>query len=548
MKVKMESFSPVWHRFEAECQELLLPSHDGVKLFTRIFSQAPGSKAPVLVLRTPYETDAPLPELCSGFYCDLLEEGFTVVVQHCRGCGASDGVCVPYYNEREDGLALLAWIRKQSFYNGELYLAGGSYLASVHFSYLNAAGDDIKGAVLDVQDCNRYNILYRNGFFKCGLHGGWAVQMYKKKQLKKKNFTADSFRTFPLTAFSKAVFGEEKTFLDKEFSCPDPKDPFWETREGGGEYRKALDDLKFPVLFITGFYDIYTEGVFDMWEKLSPESRSKCALVVTPYAHAYLGSSSDPIEYVNGNLNKVWPNFKTEWFKALRENRFPGFITPGQITWHAQHEGIWRTAPHLEDGEKELAFILNDHTLDREKEEERAITYTYNPYDPAEFKGGCCNNFEGQQLQDPPDSRYDIISFLSAPLEKDTVFQGRGKVKLKVASDCEDTCFYARLSYVNKEGSCYCLRDDITSLRLQHPNYTPGEAVELELNFAPNAFKLAPGEQLRLDISSSCWRYFLPHRNKAGNYWEMETAAIARNTIFTGASTLILAERIQEDI
>ena len=546
MKVLMESFFPVWHRFNAECQELMLTAPDGVKLFTRVFYPDGQSKGPVTVIRTPYETAGSLPELCNGLLADQVEAGFIVVMQHCRGCGASEGDCVPYHNEREDGLALLDWIRQQPFYDGEIYLAGGSYLASVHFSYLNAAGDDIKGAVLDVQDCNRYNILYRNGFFKCGLHGSWAVTMYKKNRQIKKNYTHDSFRTFPLSAFSQAVFGEKRTFLDEEFSHPDPADPFWDTPAGGGDYKTALDNLKFPVLFITGFYDIYTEGVFDMWERLSPEIRSKCALVVTPYSHAYLGTQNNVIDYANGSLDTMWPHFKTQWFRAVRSGEKPSFVTLGNITWHAQHEGVWRTAPHLTDGDKKLCFTFNDHTLDCEAGEEKAITYTYNPYAPAEFKGGCCNNFDGQQLQDPPDSRYDILSFVSAPLEREIIFQGRSSVTLKVASDCEDTCFYARLSYVNKDGQCFCLRDDIISLRSQHPDYTPGTAVEVQLNFAPNAFKLVPGERLRVDVSSSCWRYFLPHRNKIGNAWEMETAAIARNTVFTGSSTLTLAERSEK--
>ena len=34
------------------------------------------------------------------------------------------------------------------------------------------AADDIKGAIFGVQDCERYNICYRNGFLKKGLHGG----------------------------------------------------------------------------------------------------------------------------------------------------------------------------------------------------------------------------------------------------------------------------------------------------------------------------------------------------------------------------------------
>ena len=105
-----------------------------------------------------------------------LEKGYAVVFQHCRGRGKSIGDCVPYIYEREDGLNLQEWIRNQPFYNGELYLIGYSYTSSVHFVTAPFA-EDIKGAVFEVQDCERYNCNYRNGFYKMGLHGGWYVKL-----------------------------------------------------------------------------------------------------------------------------------------------------------------------------------------------------------------------------------------------------------------------------------------------------------------------------------------------------------------------------------
>lgn len=543
MKAIMESFHPFLQRFEVEFNDVMVSADDGVELFTRVLTPGENFKGPVIVIRSPYMTYSPQPE---QEYAEFIRAGYAVVYQHCRGCGQSKGNSVPYLNEREDGLALLEWIRKQPFYDDEIYLFGTSYTASVHFAYLNTAGDDVKGAILSVQDCKRYNIIYRNGFLKCGLHGSWAVSMYDKNQNKKRAFSCNTFRTMPLKNISKIVFGTENTLFGEELKHPDPDDDFWKTPDGGIEYKTALDNLKIPVLFVGSFYDIYTEGMFDMWDNLSPELRSKSAFIVTPYDHNYYGSTDSPVLFKNGNLAEIWTNYPVEWFNSLRKKRTPSFITQGCITWHAQHENIWRTAPFLNNGEKSLQWILNDHTLDEVPAAENAITYTYNPYDPAEFNGGCCNNFGGQQLQDPPDSRYDIISFITPPLSRDMVFQGRGKVILKVASNCEDTCFYARLSYIDKAGKCYCMRDDIISLRSQHPDYVPDTAVEVELNFAPNAFKLSAGEKLRLDISSSCWKYFIPHRNKTGNYWEMETAAIAENTIYTGSSKLQLFERISE--
>ncbi len=74
-----------------------------------------------------------------------------MVFQHCRGQGKSSGEFIPYIHEREDGLALREKIREESFYNGEIYLIGESYTASLHYSTAPFE-EDIKGAVFDVQD------------------------------------------------------------------------------------------------------------------------------------------------------------------------------------------------------------------------------------------------------------------------------------------------------------------------------------------------------------------------------------------------------------
>ena len=188
-----------------------------------------------------------------------------MVFQHCRGQGKSTGAFVPYIYEREDGLNLRKWIRKQPFYNGELILWGGSYTASVHFVTAPFEAD-VKGAILEVQDCERYNCNYRNGFYKMGLHGGWYVHMYKVKSRLKKSFAVDSYRTLPLSDFSKTVFGERAEDFDEILRHPKRDDAFWNTRYGGGEAHNAIKHAGKPILLMTGFYDIYTGGVFDMWK------------------------------------------------------------------------------------------------------------------------------------------------------------------------------------------------------------------------------------------------------------------------------------------
>ena len=97
------------------------------ELFTVICLPQSGGKFPTVIFRTPYVdaeetmTEAEICEAKQTYYSEWIDAGYAVVFQHCRGRGKSGGVCIPFVHEREDGLALQAWIREQSFYNGELY-------------------------------------------------------------------------------------------------------------------------------------------------------------------------------------------------------------------------------------------------------------------------------------------------------------------------------------------------------------------------------------------------------------------------------------------
>ena len=114
----------------------------------------------------------------------------------------------------------------------------GSYRTMVHYA-TSPFADDIKCAYFAVQDSERYNICYRNGFFKKGLHGNWYVNMYKKKSHMKKNFTFGSFNLLPLKNFTKTVFGESAEDFDEMHKAPNKNNKFWSTHMGGADTRDA---------------------------------------------------------------------------------------------------------------------------------------------------------------------------------------------------------------------------------------------------------------------------------------------------------------------
>ena len=138
-------------------------------------------------------------------------------------------------------------------------------------------------------------------------------------------------------------------------------------------------------------------------------------------------------------------------------------------------------------------------------------------------------------MQDAPNSRSDIISFVTDKFEKDRVLEGACKVKLHVSSTALDSCFYVRLSIVKPDGTLG-LRHDIDSICRTNPEFKAnGEAV-INFTMSPHNFKIARGEALRLDVSSSCWPFFQLHSNFKGNQALQTKTQVARNTIITGKS------------
>ena len=507
---------------------------NGAKLFTVVLLPDSTGKFPVVLMRSPYvdmyenEYETAIAEKYLDEYKEWLNNGYAFVFQHCRGRGKSDGDFVPYIFEREDGLNLQSWVRKQSFYNGEIYLKGSSYTTSVHYVTAPFA-DDIKGAIFSVQDTERYNICYRNGFFKKGLHGSWYVRMYKSKSILEKNYTDDSFNILPMSDFTKTVFGESAEDFDAMLKAPSPNDEFWNTQFGGNETRGVTDNLNFPVLYTTSFYDLYNGGIFDMWNSMSENTKNMSAMVVSAYDHGDSFDEKNSIVFPKGNRCENFGDFyEIEWFNYIRGKCNNSPFETGKITYYNLFKNIW-----------EITDVFCGTDILELKLGDKEASYVYNPFDAPKFKGGLSRAFGGAVYQDKPNSRYDIISVYTNPFEKDVSVKGKMSARLTVKSDCEDTCFYVRIS-IEKEDGDFGLRDDITSICYQLGDYTPNTYVELDFDFDEHAFLIKKGERLRIDIASADNEHYIRHTNQKGLFSEHTTAKIAHNSVDLNKSYLKL--------
>src|SRR5688500_9163457 len=106
-------------------KDVLVPMRDGVRLAADVYRPADthGEDAglPVLLMRTPYHKGG-----AGGLdVLRIVEAGYAVVVQDCRGRFASEGEFDPMVQERADGADTVAWIAGQAWSNGKIGTVGG---------------------------------------------------------------------------------------------------------------------------------------------------------------------------------------------------------------------------------------------------------------------------------------------------------------------------------------------------------------------------------------------------------------------------------------
>lgn len=498
---------------------------DGEDFFTIVLLPEKTGRSPVVVCRSPYvrhTVDMSEDEVVSDYRNAMKhwsERGYAVVFQHCRGQGKSTGAFVPYVHEREDGLALREWIREQPFYNGELFLLGGSYTASLHYATAPFEAD-VKGAVFEVQDSERYRLWYRNGQMRKG-HANWHFGLYKDRCGLSKNFSKASFSELPLQGLSEMVLGDRAEDFEQMLEAYSPTHRFWNTRFGGADARDAVTDAGIPILLTTGYNDFYVGGVFRMWERMSERTKAMSAMLVSPYDHGDGYNKEYGMSFPHGARREAFgADYKIAWFDNIRKGT-PLAYQKGVITYYRTFEGRW-DSDFYGTPTTQLTLPLGVGSA----------SFEYDPLDPPALR-------EEGLFAEELSERADVVSVYTPIFDKDTFVKGRMRAQLAVETDCEDTSFYVRIS-IKKPDCTYVLRHDITSLGYQLGSYEPNSIVTLDFCFDEYAFLIGAGERLRIDIAPTNDNGYVCHTNKAGEYYLQSETEKAVSKIYLDRSCILL--------
>ena len=152
-----------------------VPMRDGVLLSADIYSPAGGaSPFPAILARTPYDNTAEQMVDTAVFFA---QHGCVFVAQDVRGRNDSDGEFYPWINEFNDGHDTIQWLGEQSWCDGNVGMAGSSYVGNVQWQAAAMGSPFLKAIAPRVIGHNLHEAPhYQGGAFQLGWTATWSFR------------------------------------------------------------------------------------------------------------------------------------------------------------------------------------------------------------------------------------------------------------------------------------------------------------------------------------------------------------------------------------
>jgi len=495
---------------------------DDVHLATDIYLPAGDGPFPVVFSRTPYGRVK-----ANEGAANFAAAGYVAVVQDMRGRFDSEGENLPFigcgWNEHQDGVETIEWIKKQKWCDGHIGTIGGSAGGITQNLLAGAAPDGLKAQYISVAAASLYSdVSYIGGAFRKADIENWL--------------TNNKFDPRAL-----------------EINRAHPAyDDYW---------RKSDTTLKFaqmnvPAVHIGGWFDMFAQATINEFvgrqHAGAHGARGAQKLIMGPWTH---GIGKMPAgEMTFPQANKVPEQYSSgRWFEHYLSGTVNGVEKEPAVAYYVMGDtstlgapgNEWRYAADWPIPAKETAaFFTCDGKLTFEKpsaSDDSRVKFAFDPANPCPTVGG--NNLtiaRGPMNQNKIEARSDVVLFTSAPLTEPVEVTGRVKAKVFVASTAVDTDLSVRLCDVYPDGKSYLIAEGI--LRLRYRNsfekpelLKPGKIEGVTVDCWSTSIIFNRGHCIRATITSSNYPRFDVNPGTGQPWVDSGTKVLQKNAIYCDA-------------
>ena len=545
-------------------QAVAIPMRDGILLAADVFLPKEPGRRPAILVRTPYNRKAH----SAVSYRYFAEHGYAVVIQDVRGRYGSQGVFGSAAQEGPDGNDTLNWIAAQPWSDGNVGMAGNSYLGIAQWWAALQANPHLKTISPMYSGDDEYldRVYSQGGALQAGHRLLWLAENLTPPSHARALFTS-YIDHVPLQTADVLATGSVLPEWRKAMAHPS-YDWYWNRLS----VRQKIHQIKIPVLSWGGWFDEYAESDLDAFSRLAKQTTT-VETWIGPWCHD--PSWTFPTRDFGARSRMFIRVKQLAWFdrwlgpeakgqhhaQSPAENSTVHIFVMGPNLWRDEHE--WplarthATPLYLSSGGHANA-ASGDGALQWQPETEPETgsvpdTFIYDPKHPVPTAGGaiCCQPAvlpPGPLDQSLIEKRNDVLVYTTSPLREELEVTGIIKVLLYVSTSANDTDFTAKLVDLSPEGQPLLVTDGIQRLRYRLSLDRPvlvrkNAAYQVTVDAGVTSYVFAPGHSIRLEVSSSNFPRFDRNLNSARPVAEESNFTKAKQTVYHESaypSTLIL--------
>ena len=250
--------------------DVKMPMRDGVKLSADIYLPRKEGKWPVILERTPYGNSGK-GDVERALY--FARRGYAYVVQDCRGRFDSEGEWYAWFHDINDGRDSLDWCGTQPWSNGQVGMAGASYVGLVQWLAAPTGSPYLKAIIPQMAsaDFYKYGMNYTGGAFMLYINLPWAIGTSARTAQDRTHYNWDVlFRHLPILTADEEATGRAIDFY-RDWVRHSSYDGYWKKISNYGKFQR----MDLPILQICGWLDAHAKSLFANYEGIQKEGTER---------------------------------------------------------------------------------------------------------------------------------------------------------------------------------------------------------------------------------------------------------------------------------
>lgn len=486
---------------------------DGCRLSARVWMprDAEQDPVPVILEHLPYRKRDGTTGRDNLTHAYFAGHGYACIRLDMRGNGDSEGLMEDEYTDQEwqDACDAIAWAASQPWCNGNVGMIGISWGGFNGLQVAALQPPALKAVITLCSTDDRYadDIHYKGGLLLNENMGWGATMLSYSSRPGDPALVGDKWREQWLDRL------ENEPFLPAVWLKHQTRDAYWKR----GSVCEDYAAIKAAVLAVGGWGDAYKNTVARLVENLHAPVKG----IVGPWVHKYphFAVPKPAIGFLQEAL-RWWDR----WLKGIDtgvENdpamRLYVMDSEPPRDWYLERPGRWiaeRQWPSPNIATTRLALGVQGQLAEAAALD--APVEIRSPQDCGMDGGEYCAIWLGPEL--PGDQSLDdqkSACFDTAPLDAPLDIVGGPVIRLRLAADRRRAMVAVRLCDVQPDGASTRITYGV--LNLCHRNghefpedVVPGETMEIAFRLDDIAYRVVPGNRLRVAISSTYWPLVWP--------------------------------------